>query len=157
MTMIRFSAEVGAESPLRDEHDAMIDLDALPLSDGLRAELGEWADAASHAVNVETNPDVPSLRRAGEELCTRTAAELGRGYEVHFDWLVPSKATADGVAMLMLVTIFAACFFGILLLLPYDTSAGTAVLVALFDVPLLVFVYMVVARRRRSRVLPLRG
>ena len=151
MQLIRFTAEVGAESPLWDEHDRMIDLETLPLSEGLRTELGEWADAAGSVVNVETNPAVAALRHQGEHLCTRTADELGGDYHVRFDWLVPTAVTGDSVAMLLLLVVVAVCFFGTLLLLPYDTSAGTAVLVAVIDVPLLVLMCVVVARRRRMR------
>ena len=155
MTHLRFTSEVGADSPLRDEHDRMIDLDNLPLSGELRAALAEWADAAGGIVNVEVNPVVPGLRVAGQELCHRTAAELGDGYELEWDWLTPSSGIGDGAALLLLLVVVAVCLFGTILSLPYSGgAAGIALIVAFVDVPILAMAAVFYLRRRSLRRAP---
>src|SRR5437868_988526 len=45
--VIRFFPDTGAEHPLWDEQGALYDLDAMPISAGLRAELPAWAGEAN--------------------------------------------------------------------------------------------------------------
>jgi hypothetical protein len=150
--LIRFTSVVGADSPLRDEHDRMIDLDDVPLSDELRQALGRWADAAGRLVNVEMNPAVTELCAAGRRLCDRTATELGTAYDVRWDWFVPGTGFGDGFAMLLLLAVVAVAFFGTILLLPNsDASAEIVAAIVFVEIPLLVLTAVLFVRRRARR------
>jgi len=86
--IVRFFPDTGAEHPLWDERGGLLELEELPLSDDLKADLEDWASRASWPGDYLDRPDLlRELVRQGHDLFRRTVEELGPGYEVAWAWV----------------------------------------------------------------------
>jgi hypothetical protein len=85
--IVLFNPHGMADHPLWNPRmDRAYPLDALGLTSQLRSELVLW----TREVQLPLNPDRParmkSLRLVGQDLCARTAEELGPSYDVRWSW-----------------------------------------------------------------------